>query len=223
MTTWRAAMAVLRRWPFAMVGVVATVAAATGLLGRPGVYETSAEIHLIPPANTAATSIGGQNRATIAMAGLLEREINGFKEATPVAADVTLADMGLYDGARLQLPNSGGQWDYNFAQPLLQLSTTAPSAEAAASKRDALRDQVVTTLNALQAEHGIAPSSRITTRQVPADPPVTYDQGRPMIATAALLLLGLGLTATACVLLDRLLTERDRRRSHPLLDAAEVS
>lgn len=223
MTTWQAVMAILRRWPIAMAGVIATLAAAAVLMGRPGVYESSAEIYLIPPPNTATTSIGGQDSATIAMAGLLEREINAFNEAKPVSADVTLADMDLRDSALLQLPNSGGQWDYNFTQPLLKISTTAPSAGAAASKRDALRDQLVATLNTLQAKNGVAPSRRITTRQVPADPPVTYADGRPEIAAAVLVLLGVGLTVTGCVPLDRLLTERDRKRSHPLHVAAGAS
>ena len=211
MTTWDVLRVVARRWPFAALGAVATLVIALQVFLAPGVFLTSTDIYVSPPRGQAPTQIGRFTDSTIAMTGLVQRRVNEGSEPRAVSPDVTLVDMGIYDGTMVTLPNSGGQWEYSFAEPRLHVSAAAGTALAAVEQRLKASRKVKRALASLQKQNGIPPRKRYVSRQIPAAPQVHHLRGRRSVAAVMSLALGLGVTVFATVQFDRIM--RVRRRS----------
>ena len=211
MTTWDVLRVVARRWPFAALGAVATLVITLQVFLAPGVFLTSTDIYVSPPRGQATTQIGRFTDSTIAMTGLVQRRVNEGSVPRAVSPDVTLVDMGIYDGTMVTLPNSGGQWEYSFAEPRLHVSAAAGTALAAVEQRLKATREVKRALASLQKQNGIPPRKRYVSRQIPSVPQVYHLRGRRSVAAAMSLALGLGLTVFATVQFDRIM--RVRRRS----------
>ena len=165
MTTYDVLQAVRRRWYVAIVGLLLTVVACLFVLTKPGVYFSEADVYLIPPASGQARRLTNTSESIISVAGLVERKVRGFNEGEePVSGDVTIVDMGVRHGSTAILPNSGGQWSYNFESPLLRVEAVSSSAAETAELRDDRIAQIRQALEEIQTADGIAPEAQITVR-----------------------------------------------------------
>lgn len=212
MTTRQVLEALVRRWYLVVVVVILSGAVGWQVAQAPPVYQTEADVYFLAPPSEDAERLGLASASTIAVAGLVEREITGGHAAEVVSPDVTLVDEGINDGSAVVLPNSGGQWSYSFSRPVLTVSATAASPEVAAARRERLTAEVRQTLERLQAGDDVPPAERIRTRQVPDEPTVSVRQGQPTRAGALAALVG-GSSGLAGVVLW------DRRRRGPRRDA----
>ena len=203
-TTWDVLRAIARRWPVAALGAVATLVITFQVFTAPGVFLTSTDIYISPPRGASPTQMGQFTDSTIAVAGLVERRVNEGSEPRAVSPDVTLVDMGIYDGAMVTLPNSGGQWTYSFAEPRLHVSAAASTAGAAEALRRRTSRKVERELASLQDQIGVPSRQRYVARQIPAMPQVSHLRGRRSVAAAMSLALGLGVTVFASVQFDRM-------------------
>ncbi len=210
MTTRQVLEALVRRWY--LVVVVALLSGSVGwkVAQAPPVYQTEADVYFLAPPSKDRERLGLASASTIAVAGLVEREIAGRDAAEVVSPDVTLVDEGIDDGSAVVLPNSGGQWSYSFSRPVLTVSATAASPEVAAARRERLAAEVRRTLQRLQTDDDVPAAVRIRTRQVPDEPTVSVRQGQPTRAGALAALIG-GLGGLGSVVL----WDRRTRRPSP--------
>ena len=214
MTTGDLFRAVVSRWYVALAGLLLTVLAVWLVQSRGGVYQTRVDVQFLPPPNITRTAVNNPDNDLVAIAGLVEREIERDPhEQQPASDDVPLAGMGVREGTMVMLPNSDGQFGYYFPDPVLRVQAVGESAGSAASSRAATVRTIRAALVRVQDKQHIAPERRVRTRLVPRVPPVIYEPGSPRRAGAVTGLLGLALTLVACVHGDRLLTHR--RRSRP--------
>jgi hypothetical protein len=216
-TTYGVIRALARRWYVVLLGLVATLAVASSLHSRPGVYFVDGEVYLTAPAGARVDGIGDRNTSLISLAGLVEREVNALNDQEePVSPDVTLPGMGVRHGTQVALPNSGGQWNYYFTRPVLLVQAVAATPEETRRMYDETVADVVESLERIQVADGISPDSRVTTRTVPHVPVVSFMGGFPTRAAAVALVLGLAVTTVLAVLVDHLvLTRRSRRSRSP--------
>lgn len=216
MTTAELLGVVRRRWYLVLLGVVATGVVAALIASKPGVYSTRVDVVFFPSqqsdptdANTFSTSAD-----VIAMAGLVEREVNADRETSALTSqDVSLSGTGIRNGTQIRLPNAGGQWDYNFNSPMLTVQSVGSSAEQVVAERTRAVEEITGKLRELQDQEGALPANRITTRVVPDYPKVTYSGGHPTRALAGVVVIGAGLTLTVTVTVDHLLLLRRRRKA----------
>jgi hypothetical protein len=214
MTLWDFFAACLRRWPIVLVGVVCTGLAAFALLSDKGVYYTRTQIVFLAPSssyypNTLAT----QSEDIIDTAGVVAKRITGPGPVTKFASpDVTLIGQGIRDGWSLTLPDTGGQWGTNFQSQILYLEIVAPDRATVLERQTTLLQRVQDELDALQRERGVEPINDITVQAAPRSTVIYHVGGSKPRALGMTAALGVGITAAAVVLTERLA----RRRPRPL-------
>ncbi len=214
MTLWDFFAACLRRWPIVLVGVVCTGLAAFALLSDKGVYYTRTQIVFLAPSssyypNTLAT----QSEDIIDTAGVVAKRITGPGPVTKFASpDVTLIGRGIRDGWSLTLPDTGGQWGTNFQSQILYLEIVAPDRATVLERQTTLLKRVQDELDALQRERGVEPINDITVQAAPRSTVIYHVGGSKPRALGMTAALGVGITAAAVVLAERL----GRRRPRPL-------
>lgn len=216
MTSTDVLLTLLRRWYVVLPGLALTVVCAVLLMSRPGVWTTEVQVILVSPKGALAEgpSLVSPEESLIAMAGLVEREVNA--EAPPEAETsegVPLEGRGVRRGTLISLPNAGGQWNFNFVSPILSVQVVGPSPDDVVAQRRSAVARIDRTLYDIQAADGTGPSRMITSRVIPQEPPVLLANGRPTRAAAGTLLLGLVLVTSLTLLLDRVLLRHRRRRS----------
>lgn len=212
MTLWDFFAACLRRWPIVLVGVVCTGLAAFALLSDKGVYYTRTQIVFLAPSssyypNTLAT----QSEDIIDTAGVVAKRITGPGPVTKFASpDVTLIGQGIRDGWSLTLPDTGGQWGTNFQSQILYLEIVAPDRATVLERQTTLLQRVQDELDALQRERGVEPINDITVQAAPRSTVIYHVGGSKPRALGMTAALGVGITAAAVVLTERLARRRPR-------------
>jgi len=191
-----------RRWIVALGTALTIVVAAVGL--QPEVVYTARVdvVLLIPYTADGPNVLQARTAALIATAGVVADDINGPSSGPQTVGGVALADQGLNDNWSVRLPNSGGQWDNNFADPVLNLEATSSTAEQARSRLDQLVQRVRDVLTAREAAVGVPEHNRIRTLLSPSVPAVTLGGSRANQARAAVVVLGLLLTLLLAFAVD---------------------
>jgi hypothetical protein len=211
LTLARAAVAVRRRWWIALLGTVLTAGAAVAVQHAPGVYYEQVDVVFLwpqPPENQENTFQYG-SKTLIQTAGVVARAVGGPEGATTASDTATLAGQGVEHGWSVRLPNSGGQWAFNFDQPVLSVEAVGTTpAEVTATAATAMA-RINAELTALQRAEGVPTSLMIRTRMSPPTPLLQYGQGSRGRAVLGTLLLGVGLTLAAVRLVDRRLRRRE--------------
>jgi hypothetical protein len=201
-----------RRWYVTGVGLLLTAAVVVMLQARTGVYSTQVDVQLIPPAQPGATRSPSPAASLIALAGMVERRVgDDVDREEPVSPKASLSGLGVREGTMVTLPNSGGQWNYFFDDPLLRVQVVALSEADANRRRDQAVQEIVRTLRALQVADGVPVRQRVTTRLVPRLARVTYEGGSPDRAAVVTVLIGIAVTCAATIRVDAFM----RRRAHP--------
>jgi hypothetical protein len=207
---WRV---VLRRWWVLLLGVMLTAGACVMVQRAPGVYWASTKvIFLPPPAPGQMNPIAPDSGSVIPLAGIIQDEINqGSPPLGSNGQDVTLVDQGIYDGWSVRLPNSGGQWATNYADPFLIVQASGPSAEVVKNRMHDLIDRITELAAAHEDAAAVPASARISFTMSPAVVAVRYSNGYRSRALMIIGLLGVGLSLAACIVVDRLAASRRLR------------
>jgi hypothetical protein len=223
MTTSELCRILRRRWAVVVLGLALLAGTLHVVAARPGVYWTQVDVVILAPKSTRYPNVIEQTSTSlIAMAGLVEREVNqGAHAPVTASASVTLAGEGVRDGHTITMPNTGGQWADDFSRPVIDVQVVGPSEAEVRHQLADLVDRVEQTLDDRQDADGIPQVSRITASSSPTAAAVLHLQGSRKKAIAATLLLGSAMICVAAVGVDQLLGTRRRRRaavrtSHPL-------
>lgn len=203
-----------RRWYVVALGIALLGGALHVVVSRPAVYWSQVDVVILAPKSARYPNVIEQtSESLIAMAGLIEREVNDVTEVPAAAsAAVTLAGVGVRDGHSVTLPNSGGQWANSFSRPALDLQVVGPNERVVRQKLAALVDVVERRLAARQEADSIPQVTRITASSAPAEAKVFRLDGSRKKGAGAILLLGGALISIGTVGADRLLSARARRR-----------
>lgn len=203
-----------RRWYLALIGLAATALMCWHALGASGVFYTQVYLVFLPPQGEANPNalIGANNQSVVDMAGIVGRIVAQHAGPQPASDQVTILGEGISDGYIVRQPNDGGQYNVQFDRPVLDVQVSGPSAQSVTIKLADVVKTINSELTARQAAAGTPPGSMIQTRLSPSNADLYFVKGSRIRALMASLLLGLGLTAAAIALFERLLARRIRLR-----------
>lgn len=211
MSLWDLFAILRRRWPMVVVGLLLAVGSLIWIDREPGVYWAQADVIFLSPSserfpNTLVTGSG----SLVAFAGLIERDVNmGSDGASTQSSGVSLADDGVRDGSMVRLPNSGGQWAYNFESPVLDVQAVASSADVVVSRMQSLQDEIQAAVDRRQDDARVDSANRVTLETAPASVQTQYLGGDRKRAKVAATLLSVSLIIGAVVFAE---TRRPRPR-----------
>lgn len=206
MVLWHLLRAARRQLAVTMIGAALTFVAGWFAHAHQGLYQASITVVLLRPETGAARNpFIGRDSSLIATASAVARMVDaGAAAAQTASPEVTLAAQGSRTGWIVRVPNSGGQWTYQYDKPNLDIQAVGSTKDAAlagiAAARSAIRDALID----LQDRADVDPEYRIVESTNPSEPALTYGPGRPTRALVAIIALGVGATLTAAAWLDDL-------------------
>jgi hypothetical protein len=214
----------LRRW-YVVVAVFAVLGATFLILDEAGgAYVSETKVLFVVPGAAAVGVFDDRQRDTLVeFVGAIEQEINEGTQPDRLSPDASLFGAGVTEGHQVVIPNTGGQWQYSFPDPVLSVRVVGHSPEQVGESINALLDRI--DVLAADRQSAVDPPDVISTERVPAEATVSYVGGSRRTQARALLVLGLvglGVAAAAAVLIDRLAGRvsnhrRPRRPAGPAL------
>jgi len=215
LSIWDLPRIVRRNWPVALIGLLTTLLAGFWIVHRPGVYyEQVNVIFVLPDTPNRENPLQSGDANLIRTAGIVARLVsNHWTGPEPVSDSATLLGQGVRHGYSVRLPNSGGQWAYNFDRPQLSVEVVGGSPGAVGSLLTQVLAKVNATLTTLQNDEHVRESLRIQTRLSPPLSSVVYVTGSRIRALAVTEVLGISLTLSAVLAVER--RRRDRRPERP--------
>ncbi|MBK4348509.1 hypothetical protein [Lacisediminihabitans changchengi] len=211
MTAAQLIRVVLRRW-YVVIAVLILTAVAVVAAGRvSGVYSTQLDVVFVAPSKTNSLEVSADS--LVQFAAVIERRVNGADAVAPLSGGSTLYGEGIRSGWAITLPNSGGQWQTNFNQAALSIEVVDSTPERVRTIANDLSAKVSALALQEQVDQGVAPISRVTTLESPANPVVSYIEGRSSRAKIGIIALGVGLALFLSVVTDRLAARLRQRRA----------
>jgi O-antigen ligase len=198
-TAWSLAGTVRRLWPFAVLGIIATMTGAFLAARVPGVYYEQANVIFVAP-NGSGFQPG--ESGLVSTAGVIKSQL-GEQGPLPLSATATIVGAGIRRGVWVRLPNDGGQWATNFDREELDVEVAGGSATQVQAEMVATISRIGSLLRHDQVSAGVRPGQLIGTGVSPASPPVYYLRGSSSRAVITALALGLILTLAILVMADR--------------------
>lgn len=218
MTFWDLLLACRRRWVVVVVGVVLTAGGLVMIERESGVYWAQSNvIFLAPTSSRFPNSLNTGSESLIMTAGIVANVVHGDQDVTATSSSsVSIVDMGIHEGTLIRLPSVGGQWAKNFSQPVLDVEAAAATPEEVRSEMNALLEAINATLAQMQDQAGVDEFNRMTTQVSPDSIDVQYRQGDRRRAVMMCVILGVALTLSAVVVVDR----RANHKSSPVKPSA---
>ena len=201
-----------RRWPVVVAGLAATAVLLIYISSLSGVYRSQVNVVLVPPPSVPINDLDNSNESLIATAGVIATLVNGpISNERSVSQGVSLTGEGVYSGYSVRQPNSGGQWDYRFDNPVLDVQATGATLAEAEANMDIALQLILDTLVTIQIDAGASSADMIETTLNPAEPQYYYDRGSRSRALGATVILTAALTIAAVIVVDRGVGSRPRR------------
>jgi len=197
MTIWDLFAMAARRWLLTLSGALLTVLAMLWVAQIPPLYYVQVRVVLLPPASAQPNAYGYTSKSLISLAGVVARELRPpTEDAQSVSSNVTLVGEGIRKGFSVRQQNSGGQWQYRFDEPVLEVQAVgATPAEVRTAIATALK-QVDSTLAGLQDEQDVSAVNRVRTTLNPTQPQFVKEKESRVRAIASTALAGLISTLT---------------------------
>lgn len=189
----------MRRW-MRCSGAVLCLAGGAGLvhqsLQAPGVFQGQVNVVFLMPTASADNALTARPAVLANFAGIVARSVAGRGGGDiTVSDDVTLAGQGVRDGWSVRQPNSGGQWNYSFDQPVVAIQATGPSAASVTVRLDSALTRIREDIARRESEAGTSPEQSVRLALSPSEPIVLYADGDRRRAALA----GLVASAAAAV------------------------
>jgi hypothetical protein len=210
MTFWELIRVLARYWPIVIVGGLCTAGIGLAAISDEGVYFTRTNVVFHAPTSAVnPNAIRTQSESIIDMAGVVAKRVSGPGKVTKFASpEVTLVGLGVRDGWSVRLPDTGGQWASNFATQMLVLDIVGPSPEVVQDRQEALIQRAQQELYLLQRDAGVDSVNDITAIPAPESTVIFHVQGNRSRALGMTAVLGVGVTISVVLAVDR----RQRRR-----------
>jgi hypothetical protein len=172
---------------------------------RPGVYFSDAQVRFVAPTNASqANTLQISNASLIATAGAVGQMVDDRDTPRPSSPDATISGMGVRDGWAVTLPNSGGQWADNYADPFLDVQVVGPTPQKVQATMARIVAKIEVALVKIQNDGNAPAAGRITAKVLPlAAIPVYYQHGSRMRAAAGAFGVLVGIAALGLALIAR--------------------
>lgn len=203
----------LRRWYFVVVGLLLTGVGSYFIFGMVSpTYEANASMTLIPP--KVAVTVGDNPYLYL---GGLEQAL-GVLQVKVASPEISGPLLEKYSDSKLAVAP-----DSTTTGPILTVTVTADSPDAAMALLNGGEALVPQTLKALQVEQKVPASSMISVLQLSADKEPTKIAKKQLQMTVMAGVGGLAATLLLTGLLDRLMSRKRVRRPDRVADTALVS
>ncbi|TFB91726.1 hypothetical protein [Cryobacterium sp. HLT2-28] len=192
MTVWDLIANAGRRWVLTLCGALLMGLGVLWVVNVPPLYFAQVRVVLLPPAAAQPNAYGYTSESLIDLAGVVARELRPpTQDAQSVSGDVTLVGEGIRTGFSVTQQNSGGQWQYRFDEPVVEVQAVgATPSEVRAQISTALR-QVESTLAEIQDEQGVIAANRVRITLNPLQPQLIEEKGSRVRAIGSIVLTGL--------------------------------
>lgn len=215
MTVWDLLSIAAQRWLVTLIGLLLTVAAVFVVSAAQPSYLAQVRVVLLPPASAQPNGLTDTGASLISLAGVVALTVEGADvSADAVSENVTLTGEGRRQGYTVRQPNSGGQWQYRFDAPVLDVQAVGSTRFDAGQQLDAALGRVESVLAEIQDGEDVPAASRVRTVLSPEVAQVAEVAGST--TRAALATTGLGVLFTALVL-GYLGPRRRGRRAGPIV------
>ena len=214
----------VRRWYLVALGLAITVGVTMVAAGPSVVYFSRTTVNILEPDRGKVRILGYHSPDSIALANIVAARVNNGVH-TPLASnpDVTLYSMGILQGTHAQVRNVGGQWLSSVTEPVVDVQVVDPSHDAVEANMRAEVAKIGTELTQLENQLKVPADERIELELNPPDPVIEQVVTNRARATAGYGLFGLGLTLVATYWIDRVLTQRARRREAVTVNPKETA
>ncbi|TPV49817.1 hypothetical protein FJ661_14575 [Pseudarthrobacter phenanthrenivorans] len=204
---------VWRRWYVVVMGLILTIWASSSLAAVERTYWVEIQLVFIQPGGASVANVSDHIIPSLVnFAGIVQRRVTETGSAVELpSSGATLYGSGIREGYSITLPNSGTQWAASYTRPVLVVQAVGHSPEAARETLDRALTAVDVAAGELQNAEGVPPESHVFIDRSPATPAVIDVGGTAigrMKGLAALAGVGLALTASSAVGLDRMVRNR---------------
>lgn len=182
-----------------LVGALATLLAVLMTSHGGSVYAARVQVWFIAPKSTNnPNGLQISPDSLVMTAGAVRRMVTDTDPPRTSSPDVPLSGQGVRDGFSVTLPNSGGQWVNQFANPYLDVQAVGPTAAGVLATERRLVGEINTALSTLETQEHVAAVNQIRTQLNPLTGIAVGDQrGSRIRAVLVTFVLGLGLTFAA--------------------------
>lgn len=156
-------------------------------LQTPGVYEGDVNVVLLMPVGAKTDNALAARPAALAdFAGIVARSVAGRGGGEiSVSDEVTLAAQGVRHGWSVRQPSSGGQWNYSFDQPVVEVRATGPTEAAVVAQLTEVIARIRADIARRESVAGARADQRVRLTLSPSTPIVLYGGGDRRRATLA--------------------------------------
>jgi hypothetical protein len=213
MTVWDVLRIAAERWLVTVLGILLTALALVAVMQAQPAYLAQVRVVLLPPVTAQPNGLTDSGDSLISLAGVVAVAVEGADaSAEAVSENVTLTGEGRRLGYTVRQPNAGGQWQYRFDQPVLDVQAVGATPQVAGEQLDAALRRVDAALVDIQDGEGVPPAGRVRSVLNPQTPQVSEVDGSAPRALTATALTGLLVTASV---LGYLGPRRTARRGAP--------
>jgi hypothetical protein len=212
-TIWDLLLLSLRFWAVTLVGVALTAAAVLLVGQQPGIVSGQVNVILLQPEPFPGNALAETTDSLISTTGVVAQLVGGQGGTSRSVSDqVTLVGEGIRQGYSVRQPNSGGQWEYRFETPVLDVQSAGPTLDDARVQMSTALARIEGVLDKLQSDASVDARLRIRIQLSPNQPVYTYAHGSRTRAYAGTLLTGALATFGGVLAAERLADRRERRR-----------
>lgn len=195
MTLWDLLSLLWKRWYVTLGGAALTALAVAFVLSGTPLYYGQVRVVILPPQAALTNGYANTDESLVNLAGVVARSIQGASGDTePVSEGITLVGQGVRDGFSVRQPNSGGQWQYRFDEPVLEVQAVGPTPAVVRAHVQQGVDSVVHTLDELQNAQGVDEQNRVRIQLNPTETQIFEQNGSRVRALAATTFAGLAAT-----------------------------
>jgi hypothetical protein len=195
MTLWDLFTVAFQRKLLTICCVLLTGLAVAWVSHTQPVYLSQVNVVLLRPASVPLNAYTNTSQSLIDMAGVVARAVQGGDGSAQTVSDgVTLAGEGIRDGYAVQQPNGGGQWQYRFDQPFLDIQAVGSTASEARRQMTLALADVRATLDRVQDDQGVSAANRVRVNLNPLEPQLYAAAGSHIRAVGATAVLGILIT-----------------------------
>ncbi|GAA1788817.1 hypothetical protein GCM10009748_24340 [Agromyces lapidis] len=186
-----------RRWYVLVAGVLLTGLALVVVLSVTPTYFAHVHVVFVPPASSEQNILVRPTDSLVNLAGVVARSVQSGGSAQPVSAEVTLLGEGETEGFLVRQPNRGGQWQYEFVEPVIDVQAVGATPDEAMASLDRALAEIDAATTELQDAQGVPESARVVTTLNPSTPQLESQSGSRVRAVTATVLIGVILTLSA--------------------------
>jgi hypothetical protein len=189
MTAWDVLAVAGQRRMVTLLGLLLTGIALIAVTQAQPAYLAQVRVVLLPPVTAQPNGLTDSGASLISLTGVVALAVEGADAGADAVSDsVTLTGEGQSEGYTVRQPNAGGQWQYRFDEPVLDVQAVGPTAESARQQLDTALQRVDAALTDIQDGETVPAGSRVRTVLNPLVPQVKEVSGsasRALVATGA--------------------------------------